>query len=218
MGVLGRGALFRRKASLFLVVTLPMAMACQGESDEILPEDAEGVVSLAEPVAAELLRTLVGGLTSAMEEGGATHAIGFCANEAMPLTRGVETGLAGGWELKRTSFRVRNPMNAPDEAEEEALLYFEERILAQGEAPANLVQRVSDSEYRYYRPLFIADVCVRCHGEVDQLEAEVRTALTQLYPEDLATGYVPGDFRGLVRVSVPAASLEDGPGREGGLR
>ncbi len=200
----------------FLVVLgLPLALACGDDPDAILPEEAGAVVSLAEPAASELLRTLVGRLTSAVEEGGAVHALRFCSNEALPLTRGVELGLEGGLGLKRTSFRVRNPANAPDEGDEDALLFFEERILLDGEAPANLVQRVSHSEYRYYRPLFVAEVCVRCHGEAESLEPDVRDALGQLYPEDLATGYSTGDFRGLVRVSVPAATVEGVPATGG---
>jgi hypothetical protein len=142
-----------------------------------------------------------------MEEGGPAGALEFCSIEALPLTRSVQAGLEGGLQLKRTSFRVRNPSNAPDEAEEEALLHFEEAIRASGEAPASYVQWVSAQEYRYYKPLFVAEPCLTCHGQLEALDEDVRALLAERYPEDLATGYASGDFRGVVRVTVPAGSV-----------
>jgi hypothetical protein len=142
-----------------------------------------------------------------MEEGGAVHAIGFCSEEALSLTRSVQSEFPGDFILKRTSYRFRNPLNAPDEAEEEALLYFENAVLAGGPPPSSFVQRVSDEEYRYYRPLIVADLCLQCHGDPEAMDPEVVEALAQDYPEDLATGYEAGDFRGVVRVSVPATEV-----------
>jgi hypothetical protein len=40
------------------------------------------------------------------------------------------------------------------------------------------------------------------------MDPAVRTALEETYPEDLATGYEAGDFRGLIRVTVPASKVE----------
>lgn len=177
---------------------------CGERLPEVTPEENARVVQVAEPAAAELMRTLLGRLDAALEEGGPAHAIDFCSMDAIPVTRLVEAGLEGGLSLKRTSFRYRNPDNAPDEAEELALRYYEDEILAGREPPAHYVQRVSEGELRYYRPLFVAEFCLRCHGERERMDPEVRAKLDARYPEDLATGYEAGDFRGLVRVSVPA--------------
>ncbi len=181
-----------------------LASGCGETSEELSTEKGQAVVEVAEPAAAELLRTLVGRLSAALEEGGTAGAVEFCAGEALPLTRSVQASLEGGLELKRTSFRVRNPANAPDGAEREALLYFEEAVRDGGQAPSSYVQQVSDTEYRYYKPLFISDVCLRCHGSGEAMEPAVAERIREHYPEDLATGYSPGDFRGVVRVSVPA--------------
>jgi hypothetical protein len=40
------------------------------------------------------------------------------------------------------------------------------------------------------------------------MDPGVRRVLSERYPEDLATGYEAGDFRGVVRVSIPA-EMED---------
>ncbi|MBT8396573.1 MAG: DUF3365 domain-containing protein [Gemmatimonadetes bacterium] len=193
---------------LFGVLFCGGAGACGDEQPSMTVEEGQAVVQVAEPAASELLRTLVGHLTSALEERGPAGAMEFCSREALPLTREVQAGLKGGLKLKRTSFRVRNPLNAPDGPEEEALLYFEEAIMAGGKPPASFVQKVSDSELRFYRPLFIADVCTRCHGPPENLDEGVRAVLSDRYPMDLATGYEVGDFRGVVRVSIPAAGQE----------
>ena len=186
-----------------------IASACQEPVPEVTPEEGTLVAQLAEPAAGELLRTLVGQLTTAVEAGGPASAVEFCSIEAIPLTRLLESGLDGGLKLKRTSFRVRNWDNAPDEAEEMALRYFEEAIIDHGEAPSYYVQKVSDEEFRYYKPLFVAEFCLQCHGEPEGMEPEVLRRLQTAYPEDLATGYSVGDFRGAVRVSVPSALITD---------
>jgi len=210
----GRGVI-RSVWVLTLVLLASCVTGCQEGEEEIPTEEAQAVVQVAEPASAELLRTLVGRLTAALEEGGAVGALDFCSTEALPLTRQVQAGLGGGLEVKRTSFRVRNPANAPDQAEEEALLHFEEAIGAGGPTPSSYVQRVSDAEYRYYKPLFVAEVCLQCHGAPEALDPEVQTLLSERYPEDLAAGYAVGDFRGVVRVSVPAEGLEARPSEAG---
>jgi len=199
----------RRLGPIAGILVLSVGLsACEKEAPPIGQEAQDRVVQLAEPVVDELLRTLVTNLTQAMQDGGPVNAIEFCSLEALPLTHSVESGSPGGLELKRTSFRYRNPLNAPDEAEEMALLYFEEATLSGDPVPPSYVQRVSDEEFRYYRPLFLGEACLNCHGARDGLLPEVQAALDAKYPEDLATGYGPGDFRGVVRVSVPASSLE----------
>lgn len=181
--------------------------ACEDRLPEVSSEEGARVARIAEPAATSLLRTLVEGLTGAIQEGGSGYAIEYCSTEAIPLTRMVQAGLEGSLDLKRTSFRYRNPDNAPDEAEEEALRFFEDAILRDGEAPSHFVQRASEVELRYYRPIFVGEVCLRCHGARESLDEDVRSILLERYPEDLATGYHVGDFRGVVRVSVPKEQL-----------
>jgi len=181
---------------------------CGEKLPQVTPEEGTEVVQIAEPAAGELLRTLVSRVSAAVEEGGTAHAVEFCSMDAIPLTRLVESGLTGGLTLKRTSFRYRNPDNAPDHAEELALRYFEDAILSEGEAPSHYVQRVSPEELRYYQPLFVGEFCLQCHGDPESMDPAARARLESTYPEDLATGYQAGDFRGVVRVSVPASLVQ----------
>jgi len=140
--ILGKQWVRRPFVLLLPLVTLPVVLlGCERGLPEVTRGEGLSVAQLAEPAAADLLRTLVGRLTAALEEGGPEYAIEFCSSEALPLTRMVQGNLGEGLELKRTSFRYRNADNAPDEAEESALLYFEEAILDQGQAPSSYVQR-----------------------------------------------------------------------------
>jgi hypothetical protein len=204
-----RRAVRAGKYGLMTGLTFAGLAACQGQGEavDITSQEEQLVASIADPVAGELLRTLVARLTEAMAEGGPVNAIEFCSQEAIPLTRSVQSQASGNLDLKRTSFRVRNPANAPDEAEEEALLFFERAIQSGEASPSTYIQRASDEEFRYYRALYLGEVCLQCHGSRDSMDPEVLAALGERYPEDLATGYEAGDFRGVVRVSVPLAEL-----------
>jgi hypothetical protein len=170
---------------------------------EISAEEGAYVAQVGGEVAGTLLRTLVGRLTAAVEEGGVVHAVEFCSSEGLPLTDSVGVAMGEGLEVKRTSFRYRNPQNAPDSAEVMALRHFEDAVFERGEAPSFYVQRVSDSEMRYYQPLFLGEFCLRCHGNPESMDPAVLEALDAAYPADLAKGYEVGAFRGVVRVSVP---------------
>ena len=139
-------------------------------------------------------------------EGVAANAVDFCSSSALGLTSGVAE--AHGLEIKRTSMLYRNPANAPDEDETAALKHFESALAETGELPDSWVQKAGREEYRFYRPLVVATPCLACHGPVGQIDPAVQAILAERYPDDLATGYEPGDFRGVICVSVPADRVE----------
>lgn len=170
---------------------------------------AAAVAAAAEPVAAALMQTLSGNLMAAMDEGGPVAAMAFCQVEALPLTRQVTE--SQGMQVKRTSWRLRNPANAPDSLEEAALAHFAAAAADSEGAPAPWVQADPEGGYRYYRPLPTGPLCLNCHGSPDQLAEGVPEALERLYPDDEAVGFSQGELRGLLRVSVPASEVSASP-------
>lgn len=185
-------------------ITLLAALAACGapDSEDVSPQIREEVIELGSAAADDLVATLMGHLMEAMREGGPAGAVDVCSVRALELTSQVadRQGLA----IKRTSMWYRNPANAPDEAETEALKHFRTSLEETGELPGPWVQKAGRDEYRYYRPLVMAEPCLVCHGSEDQIDPAVRSVLEERYPDDMATGYSTGDFRGVIRVTVPA--------------
>ena len=182
--------------------------ACGGGLPEVTPEEGRVAQELGEPAAGKLARTLIQHLSVAMAEGGPSQALDFCSSEALDLTEKVQAGLTDGFVLKRTSVNYRNPANAPDEFEDVALGYFQHAIDEGGQAPPSYIQRISREEIRYYKPLFLGEPCLQCHGDPVGFDPGVREILAERYPADLATGYELGDFRGVIRVSLSAQLVE----------
>jgi hypothetical protein len=171
----------------------------------ITPETRAEVARIGEEAAQTLRVSLAGRLMRAIESGGPEAAIDVCALEALPLTDSIARA-AQGVSVKRTSTRVRNPQNAPDSLELLALHWFEDQD-GSDLRPNSLVQ-MAGTDFRYYSPLRISALCLNCHGAADELSPAVREALRRRYPDDEAVGYRDGEFRGLVRVTVPATAVQ----------
>lgn len=167
----------------------------------------ERVVAAGDSAAMSLVRTLGGRLNRHMAAGGPAEAIAFCAGEAQMLTDSVAGTLGDGWAVKRTTMQARNPLNAPDSLEAEALEYFQQAAAGEDELPEHLVQSTPSGDYRYYMPLQMGHMCLQCHGPRESLEPGVRQVLDTRYPADQATGYVEGELRGVIRVTVPRRAV-----------
>jgi hypothetical protein len=164
------------------------------------------IVAVGDSAAMALSRSLMSRVQAAVRDSGTAYAIRFCSERALPITAAVQDTLAGGLALKRTSMRIRNPANAPDSLEREALAYFHAELDAGRPLPAYHLQRTAEG-WRYYKPIVVAEFCTQCHGPRESLDPAVRQVLAERYPNDQATGYAPGDFRGLIRVTVPASAV-----------
>jgi hypothetical protein len=157
--------------------------------------------------AGALAQGLVSRLTAAMAEGGVAGAVDFCSIEALALTSEIAGEHDASLEVKRTSARWRNPENAPDPHEERVLAYLESlEETERGTAPETLTAMGPDGSYRFYRTLRTAPMCLSCHGDEENLDVEVRRLLEERYPDDRATGYTEGEFRGVIRVQMPASA------------
>ena len=135
-------------------------------------------------------------LQSALQEGGPVTAISICKLKAPRLTK--EFSSLSGWYLARTSLRLRNQNNHPDEWEQAVLKEFETRKLA-GESLSNMEyfeELTIDGKriFRYMRAIEVVDLCLNCHGE--NIKPDISRILKQLYPNDQATGFKKGDLRG----------------------
>lgn len=192
------------KPLLALILLPAAALAC----DSAMDDATRGQVAVVgDSAAMSLVRTLGGRLNGHLASDGPAGAIAFCSTEAQRLTDSVATALGQGWAVKRTTMQTRNPRNAPDSLEAEALAYFHEAAAAGTEIPDHLVQATPSGDYRYYMPLQLGHMCMECHGPRESLDPAVREVLDTRYPADQATGYAQGDLRGVVRVTVPRSAV-----------
>lgn len=157
----------------------------------------------ARKAALRLSMELKGALTRHMAAGGSSAAVNVCADSAQILTAAVSS--ATGLAVQRVSTRPRNAKNAPDSIDLAALAEFERLKTAGGLADSTTVV-VGDlnGSRRLYVPILTGPFCLTCHGDQESLKPELRKILKQLYPDDRATGYAPGDLRGAIRVAEKA--------------
>ncbi len=150
-----------------------------------------------------LTDTLRDQLNENVKEKGAGGALPQCYYQALTVAKEVET--TTGIRLKRTSTRLRNPANAPDVFEQEALARFE-RFAKEGSLPSDEIrQEKLDGKpvFRYVKPIVTSASCIPCHGEKAALSADVLKALEEKYPDDKALDYKAGDLRGILSAVVP---------------
>ena len=151
----------------------------------------------------EFMQTLKQELQGGMQEGGPVNAISVC-NLSAPAIANTYS-VRNGWDVGRTSLKLRNPANAPDAWERSVLESFEERKAA-GEDPAKMehyevVRRDGVREFRYMKAIPTAPLCLACHGE--SIDSITMTRLEKLYPDDQARGYQAGDIRVAFSISQP---------------
>ena len=166
-------------------------------------ESAEERAAASRQIVKAFAGALKGELQQAIEAGGPPNAIEVCKRIAPDIaeTKSVQQG----WDVGRTSLKLRNPDNVPDEWEREVLIGFEARK-AEGQDATKLehyafVEQDGARVFRYMKAIPTADVCLACHGGA--LAPEVTAALAERYPEDRATGFKQGDIRGAFTITQP---------------
>lgn len=191
---------------IILILGLLVCLAgCSRDQGQMAAKQEQRIREIGEEASQALLKSLREHLLEALHDGNTAEAVEFCAARAMSLTEEVQESLTPGVQIKRTSFNFRNPNNAPDQHEKAALSYFDSLRTHGQPLPDYFIEPIPDqAEYRYYKPIMVAEMCLQCHGNPAHMDLTVKESIIINYPGDLAFGYQSGDFRGLVRVSIPA--------------
>lgn len=191
----------KKVLATLVLCAAPVSMLVASEADmQKRVQDSREVIQ-------QFAQQLQGELGKAMREGGPVKAIEAC-NAAAPAIAEAASR-EHGWTIARTSDKLRNPANAPDEWEAAVLAKFAERV-AQGESPAGMghFEVVSQNGREVFRfmsaigmPAMEQAPCLMCHGE--SIKPEVMAKLNELYPKDQATGYQAGMLRGAFTITQP---------------
>jgi hypothetical protein len=182
---------------MVVVFGLGLLLGCASPPDQVV---SEAELALAcDSLTQAFMGELKGKLVSALDDGGPEFAINICNVAAPELAS--EFSVRPGWQIRRVSDRARNPANAPSAYEAGVLRY----LGAEGAEPAFhewSVDAAGDSVFSYFKTIRMAELCLNCHGDPAQFDPAVVQTLAEYYPEDHATGYQAGDFRGALLVTV----------------
>lgn len=151
-------------------------------------------IEAARAALASLEKGLKSALQEAMQTGGPVAAIGACHEQAARIAAAASTKVAVG----RTSHKLRNPANAPAPW----MVPLLAELRAASAKPGDFrTATLPDGALGYVEPIRVGPVCLACHGAT--VVPDVAAKLKALYPKDAATGFAPGDFRGLFWAVVP---------------
>ena len=185
--------------AITLCVAVPVSLAQPG------PGRNENAMQETRDIASAMLKELGQTLQAAMANGGPENAIGVCKTQAPEIAQNLST--KHQLQVARVGTRARNAvMGQPNEWQALALKQFEAR-LASGDKPHDIeyVQLTKsgayDLELRYAKPIVMQAMCTACHGSTEQITPSVKAKLEQMYPNDKAVDYKPGDLRGAVVVT-----------------
>lgn len=143
--------------------------------------------------------TLNANLKREMTENGIENAINYCNLNANQLVDSLSQYYHA--DIKRTSLKLRNPENAPNAEELENLQFYKLGLEQEVEFGDQIAE--TEETFTYYKPIFLLDACTKCHGkEGETLNSDAYAKIKDLYPDDAATGYAPGDLRGMWVVSI----------------
>ena len=199
--------------NLLISLIVIILLSCGSEPEKvsvILENDAPEFFNLADSSSMVLVQTLGGRLTEVIQADGVIKAIDVCKEEAYDITDDLEDKIGKKVSIKRVSNKYRNPKNAPDKYEIEALAWFEEQLIENNVLPKSYGQKIlrkNNEIIRYYKLMVVKTKCLLCHGDAETRLPDVSKRINKLYPKDNAVDYHDGDFRGLIRIEMRGETL-----------
>lgn len=194
-----------------LLVIAGMSSLCHAESlteQQVLEQQANQRI-------ADFSQALKGQLQAAIKQGGLINAVSVCKSVAPAI---AAENSKDGWTLTRTSLRVRNSDNTPDEWELSQLQQFE-LVNASGQQPADkpivaseFIVNDGNTQFRYMKAIPAQQLCLGCHGS--NIEPEMSALLSKTYPDDKAVNFALGDIRGAfslkkdIKTSTPSVTAK----------
>ena len=122
-----------------------------------------------------------------------TPRLEICGPEAEAVAKKVAADKAV--KIGRTSFRLRNAKNVPPEW---ATTYVADRV------EDEKYLRHADGRVAALFPLRMQKSCVTCHGDLAEIDEDVKALIAQNYPDDKAVDFPYTGLRGYIWVEVPA--------------
>ncbi len=178
-----------------LIVTIIFA-GCKPEWQE---GEKESYINKGKTVAQATAKRMLGEVGKNMKEGGVAQAVPYCQAYAPELTK--EIAAEHNVTIRRTSHKLRNPNNAPTADEQKKLDTYLD-LIADKAALKPMVEKDAKGNVHFYAPILLLKKCTVCHGVPGEtLNEKNYEMIKSLYPEDQATGFAEGDFRGMWHIT-----------------
>lgn len=132
-------------------------------------------------------------LMGTIQKKGTEEALAFCNHEAIPLTDSMSVYYKA--KIERVSDKNRNPNNKASAEELEYISQFKSLVAENKEVKP--ITKEEDNTVHFYYPIVTNTMCLQCHGKQENIKPEVQKKITELYPNDLATGYGENEVRGI---------------------
>lgn len=170
--------------SIFLAALIWALAGCTQSTAEF---EAEGALLLA-PFKQNLKNALAKGM-----ESGPVAALGACSTQAPVIAGDLSVD---GVVMGRSSHKLRNAENVAPEWAAPILAAY-----AAGTQTGPVAVHYAKDRVGYVEPIMVQSMCLNCHGTA--LHPDVAATINELYPDDEATGFAEGDFRGVFWVEFP---------------
>jgi len=169
----------------FLLVTFCITLNAYAESFQVE----------AERLAQDLKTSLMKNLSEQIAKDGVVKAIPFCHENVKLIARKSSADRFDKFEFGRTSHKLRNENNRPQDWITPYLKEFSGSF--KGDIKKKyILHRTENGKQIYIEPLYVQAQCLACHGQ--QVSNEIKRKLNQLYPKDQATGFKLNEFRGFI--------------------
>lgn len=182
-----------------LLFSLIIGSITSCNSDELSKKEKQEYIVKGKEIGKTTLKKLGSNLMHHMKKGGTQEAIPFCNLKANSLTKEIADKYKVS--IKRTSHKIRNEENKPNE-EEEVIIKQYLSLIAKGEKLKPVVEKDKEGKIHFYAPIKLEAKCLMCHGVVgEQVAPKTDSILKVLYSKDKATGFKVGDLRGIVNIT-----------------
>lgn len=151
-------------------------------------------------ITSAVFSVLSGELMGAMQADGVQGAMAYCNLQAYPLTDSLSNEFDA--HIIRLAERYRNPDNRLQTEMDRKVFEEYDKMDADRLPTAERVKLAGDKSVIFYKPIPLQPQCMACHGPKSAIGEENLAYIRELYPEDKAINFAPGDLRGMWRVEI----------------
>ncbi|TDB66916.1 Tll0287-like domain-containing protein [Arundinibacter roseus] len=194
-----------KNLSLTLLLGFSVLVSCQNKITQPPSQIAsasgttERYQTLGDSLSQSAQKAVMQALMKAISEKGTAHAVDFCNTNALPILAGQTAGKQ--IRIERISEKYRNPADKPTLKDLPVLHSFAKKHADKEPLKPILIE--NKKQAIYFKPILVAmPTCLKCHGDpTTDIEPTTLRVIQEKYPDDRATGYASGDFRGLWKIT-----------------